>query len=119
MSVIDILGEQEETLGTAEDLTEEIVVEVMQPELSGSFIQIEFETSLGLCRGSYLAGELGHEEVNMEDESAEKLRKIFASYNGVFIHQINREWVEISLEESLTIIPEYKIFSRIVTGPAS
>lgn len=119
MSVIDILGEQEETLGTAEDLREEIIVETMQEELSGSVVKIEFETSIGLCRGYYHSSELGHEEINMDEESAQLLKSLFAAYNGVFVHQSNRDWVEISLTEHITGFPEYKIYNRIVTGGAA
>ena len=119
MSVIDILGEQEETLGTAEDLREEIIVETMQEELSGSVVKIEFETSIGLCRGYYHSSELGHEEINMDEESAQLLKSLFAAYNGVFVHQSNRDWVEISLAEHITGFPEYKIYNRIVTGGAA
>ena len=119
MSVIDILGEQEETLGTAEDLREEIIVETMQEELSGSVVKIEFETSIGLCRGYYHSSELGHEEINMDEESAQLLKSLFPAYNGVFVHQSNRDWVEISLAEHITGFPEYKIYNRIVTGGAA
>ncbi|TLV03263.1 hypothetical protein [Dyadobacter luticola] len=119
MSVIDILGDQEETLGTAEDLREEIVVEVMQPEISGSLIKIEFETSIGLCRGHYHASDLGHEEVILDEESISILKALFPTFNGVFVHQHNRDWVEISVAENFTGLPEYKIYSRIVTGSAA
>jgi hypothetical protein len=116
MGVIDILGDQEETLGTAEDLREEIVVEVMQPEIAGSLIKIEFETSAGLCRGHYLASDLGHEEINLDPESLDQLKALYPSCNGAFIHQMNRDWVEISLETEGNVIPEYKIYSRVVAG---
>ncbi|MCF2497691.1 hypothetical protein [Dyadobacter chenhuakuii] len=119
MSVIDILGEQEETLGTAEDLREEIIVESLQEELSGSLVKIEFETSMGLCRGYYHSGELGHEEVNMEEASMEILKALFPACNGVFVHQTNRDWVEISLAEHISGFPEYKLYNRVVSGGAA
>lgn len=119
MSVIDILGEQEETLGTAEDLREEIIVESTQEELSGSLVKIEFETSLGLCRGYYHSGELGHEEINMDEESISTLKLLFPAFNGVFVHQANRDWVEITLAEHMSGFPEYKIYNRVVTGGAA
>lgn len=119
MAVIDILGEQEETLGTAEDLREEIIVESVQEELSGSLVKIEFETSLGLCSGYYHSAELGHEEINMDEASMETLKMLFSTCNGVFMHQSNRDWVEISLAESIHGFPEYKIYNRIVTGSAA
>ncbi|NIJ54317.1 hypothetical protein [Dyadobacter arcticus] len=119
MSVIDILGDQEETLGTAEDLREEIVVEVMQPEISGSLIKIEFETSIGLCRGHYHASDLGHEEITLEPDSIDMLKSLFPSSNGAFVHQNNRDWVEISLTDSPDVFPEYKMYTRIVTGSAA
>ena len=118
MGVIDILGEQEETLGTAEDLREEIVVEVMQPELSGSLVKIEFETSVGLCKGFYYVSEVGHEEINLEPDSVDILKKLFPTCNGVFVHQNNRDWVEISVAEPIQGIPEYKIYNRIVSPGA-
>ncbi|MCU7374940.1 hypothetical protein PEC18_29905 [Paucibacter sp. O1-1] len=118
MSVIDMLGDQEETLGTEEDLREEIVVEVMQQEISGSLVKIEFETSAGFCRGYYFSSELGREEINLEAESMEILKSLFPGVNGAFVHQVKREWVEISLTESAAGFPEYKMFSRIVTGGA-
>jgi hypothetical protein len=116
MTVIDILGDQEETLGTEEDLREEIVVEVMQQEISGSLVKIEFETSAGFCRGHYFSSELGHEEINLEADSLEILKSLFPGVNGAFVHQMNRDWVEVSLSESTIGFPEYKMFSRIVTG---
>lgn len=119
MSIIDILGEQEETLGTAEDLREEIIVESLQEELSGSLVKIEFETSMGLCRGYYHSGELGHEEVNMEEASMEILKALFPACNGVFVHQANRDWVEISLAEHISGFPEYKLYNRVVSGGAA
>jgi hypothetical protein len=119
MGVIDILGEQEETLGTAEDLREEIIVESLQEELSGSLVKIEFETSIGLCRGYYHSSELGHEEVNMEEESMTTLKSLFPACNGVFVHQMNRDWVEISLAEHINGFPEYKIYNRTVSGSAA
>jgi hypothetical protein len=119
MSVIDILGEQEETLGTAEDLREEIVLEVLQPELSGSLVKIEFETSIGLCKGYYHVSELGHEEIHLEEESMNILKRLFPGCNGAFVHQNNRDWVELSLAENIQVIPEYKIYNRIVTPGAA
>ena len=119
MGVIDILGEQEETLGTAEDLREEIVVEAVQPELSGSLVKVEFETSIGLCKGFYYASDLGHEEINLEPDSAEILKSLFPTCNGAFIHQNNRDWVEVSLAEPLHGIPEYKIYNRTVSPGAA
>ena len=119
MSVIDILGEQEDTLGTAEDLREEIVVTVMQPELSGSLVKIEFETSIGLCKGFYHASEVGHEEIILEPDSIDILKSLFPSCNGAFVHQNNRDWVEVSLSEHVGGLPEYKIYNRIVTGGAA
>ncbi|WP_031527147.1 hypothetical protein [Dyadobacter crusticola] len=119
MSVIDILGEQEETLGTAEDLREEIVLESLQPELSGSLVKIEFETSIGLCKGYYHVSELGHEEINLEEESLALLQKLFPGCNGAFVHQNNRDWVELSIMEAMQGIPEYKIYNRIVTPGAA
>jgi hypothetical protein len=119
MSVIDIVGDQEEVLGTAEDLREEIVVELMQQEISGSLIRLEFETSIGLCRGYYYASDLGHEEVNLEEESITILKSLYPVFNGVFIHQNNRDWVEVSLADHPDVFPEYKIYSRVVTGSAA
>ncbi|MCF0069163.1 hypothetical protein LZD49_01685 [Dyadobacter sp. CY261] len=116
MTTIDILGDQEETLGTAEDLREEVVLDIMQQEIVGSMVKIEFETSLGLCTGYYLSSELGHEEINLEEASLERLKRLFPACNGAFIHPANRDWVEISLAEAISGLPEYKIYSRIVTG---
>jgi hypothetical protein len=116
MAVIDILGDQEETLGTADDLREEVVLEIMQQEIVGSMVKIEFETSLGLCTGYYLSTELGHEEINLEAESLERLKQLFSACNGAFVHPGNRDWVEISVAERLGGLPEYKIHSRAVTG---
>jgi len=119
MAIIDILGEQEETLGTAEDIREEILVESAQPERSGDLVKIEFETSAGLCSGYYHSSEIGHEEINVEEASMNILKMLFPSINGVFVHQMNREWVEISLAENTHGLPEYKIYNRIVTGSAA
>lgn len=116
MSVIDILGEQEETLGTAEDLREEIVVDVARQEVSGSSVRIEFETSAGLCTGNYFSSELGHEEIILEPDSIEILQMLYPSFNGAFLHPANRDWVEISLSEHSTGLPEYKIYNRFVSG---
>ncbi|WP_439583382.1 hypothetical protein [Dyadobacter bucti] len=116
MSVIDILGDQEETLGTAEDLREEIVVDVARQEVSGSSVKVEFETSAGLCSGHYFSSELGHEEIILEPGSVEILQVLYPSFNGVFLHPGNRDWVEISLSEHITGLPEYKIYNRIVLG---
>jgi hypothetical protein len=116
MAVIDILGDQEETLGTADDLREEVVMEVLQQEIVGSMVKIEFETSLGLCTGYYLATELGHEEINLEEESMNRLRLLFPSCNGAFVHPQNRDWVEVSLNETITGLPEYKIYDRTMAG---
>ena len=116
MATIDILGDQDETLGTADDLREEVVLDIMQQEIVGSMVKIEFETSLGLCTGHYLSTELGHEEINLESESFDRLRKLFPDCNGAFIHPLNRDWVEVSLAVPTSGLPEYKIYSRIVTG---
>ncbi|WP_342085957.1 hypothetical protein [Dyadobacter sp. OTU695] len=121
MAVIDIpgvdtLGDQEETLGTADDLREEVVLDIMQQEIVGSMVKIEFETSLGLCTGHYLSTELGHEEINLDAESLERLRQLFPACNGAFVHPNNRDWVEVSLAEIIGGLPEYKIYSRVVTG---
>jgi hypothetical protein len=116
MAVIDVLGDQEETLGTADDLREEVVMEVLQKEIVGSMVKIEFETSLGLCTGYYLATELGHEEINLEEESMNRLSLLFPACNGAFIHPQNRDWVEVSLNETITGLPEYKIYNRTMTG---
>ncbi|ACT91636.1 hypothetical protein [Dyadobacter fermentans] len=121
MATIDIpgveaLGDQEETLGTAEDLREEVVLDIMQQEIVGSMVKIEFETSLGLCTGHYLSTELGHEEINLEADSFERLKRLFPTCNGAFVHPANRDWVEVSVAESIGGLPEYKIYSRIVTG---
>ncbi len=121
MAVIDIpgvdtLGDQEETLGTADDLREEVVLDIMQQEIVGSMVKIEFETSLGLCTGHYLSTELGHEEINLETASFERLRQLFPACNGAFLHPGNRDWVEVSLSEVAGGLPEYKIYSRVVTG---
>lgn len=113
---IDILGDQEETLGTADDLREEVVLDTMQHEIVGSMVKIEFETSLGLCTGHYLSTELGHEEINLEAESFDRLRKLFPACNGAFVHPNNRDWVEVSLAELTGGLPEYKIHTRVVTG---
>lgn len=113
---IDILGDQEETLGTADDLREEVVLDTMQHEIVGSMVKIEFETSLGLCTGHYLSTELGHEEINLEAESFDRLRKLFPACNGAFVHPHNRDWVEVSLAELTGGLPEYKIHARVVTG---
>ncbi|QRR00529.1 hypothetical protein [Dyadobacter sandarakinus] len=116
MSVIDILSEQDDTLGTAEDLREEIVVDVAVQEVSGSLVKIEFETSVGLCRGHYISSELGHEEIHLDEASLDILQRLFPVCNGAFMHQVNRDWVEISLAEPMHGLPEYKIYSRVVTG---
>lgn len=113
---IDILGDQEETLGTADDLREEVMLDIMQQEIVGSMVKIEFETSLGLCTGHYLSTELGHEEINLDVDSFERLRRLFPACNGAFVHPGNRDWVEVSLAEITGGLPEYKIYSRVVTG---
>lgn len=116
MAIIDIAGDQEETLGTADDIREEVVLDIMQQEIVGSMVKIEFETSMGLCTGYYLSTELGHEEINLESESFERLRQLFPACNGAFVHPRNRDWVEVSLAEVTGGLPEYKIYMRIVTG---
>lgn len=116
MAIIDIAGDQEETLGTAEDIREEVVLDIMQQEIVGSMVKIEFETSLGLCTGYYLSSELGHEEINLEAASLERLRQLFPACNGAFVHPDNRDWVEVSLAELSGGLPEYKIYTRMVTG---
>ncbi|SEJ21907.1 hypothetical protein SAMN05216327_107157 [Dyadobacter sp. SG02] len=113
---IDIAGDQEETLGTADDIREEVILDTMQQEIVGSMVKIEFETSLGLCTGHYLSTELGHEEINLEAESFERLRRLFPACNGAFVHPANRDWVEVSLSEVSGGLPEYKIYTRLVTG---
>jgi len=113
---IDIAGDQEETLGTADDIREEVVLDIMQQEIVGSMVKIEFETSLGLCTGHYLSTELGHEEINLESESFERLRQLFPACNGAFVHPTNRDWVEVSLAEMTGGLPEYKVYTRVVTG---
>ena len=116
---IDILGDQEETLGTAEDLTEEISLEAQPMEYLGSRVKIEFETSKGICTGYYIANDLGHEELIMEQESVIILTSLFPSYYGTYIKALNRDWVEIDLSEKYDGSPEYKIYNRIVeTGSA-
>jgi hypothetical protein len=113
---VDTLGDQEETLGTADDLREEVVLDIMEQEIVGSMVKIEFETSLGLCTGHYLSTELGHEEINLEAGSMERLRLLFPACNGAFVHPGNRDWVEVSVAEVTGGLPEYKIYSRVVTG---
>ncbi|WP_353720436.1 hypothetical protein [Dyadobacter sp. 676] len=116
MATIDISGDQGETLGTPDDLREEVVLDIMQQEIVGSMVKIEFETSLGLCTGHYLSTELGHEEINLEAASFDRLRRLFPACNGAFVHPANRDWVEVSLAEATGGLPEYKIYSRVITG---
>lgn len=111
---IDILGDQEETLGTAADLSEEISVDVQALESLGSRVKIEFETSRGLCTGYYTTNELGHEELEMEPDSIIILTSLFPAYYGAYINSLNRDWVEIDLSEKYDGCPEYKIFNRVV-----
>jgi len=114
---IDILGDQEESLGTAEDLTEEISVDVQLKESLGSRVRIDFETSRGLCTGYYTTNELGHEELTMEPESIIILTSLFPSYYGVYINALNRSWVDIDLSEKYDGCPEYKIFNwQVISG---
>lgn len=110
---IDILGDQEETLGTAEDLTEEIAV-VQAMESLGSRVKIEFETSKGFCTGYYTTNDLGHEELTMEPESVITLTSLFPAYYGAYINSLNRDWVDIDLSEKYDGCPEYKIYSKII-----
>lgn len=109
---IDILGDQEETLGTAEDLNEEILV--VQVESLGSQVKVEFETSRGLCTGYYTTNDLGHEELTMEQESVIILTSLFPSYYGTYINSLNRDWVDIDLTEKYEGCPEYKIYNKTV-----
>lgn len=111
---IDILGDQEETLGTAEDLTEEIMLETQISEHPGNLVKIEFETSGGLCKGIYTVNELGHEELIMEPDSIIILTGLYPAYYGTYIKAVNRDWVEIDLSEKYEGAPEYKIYNRIV-----
>jgi len=111
---IDILGDQEETLGTEADLSEEILVDVHAQESLGSRVKIEFETSHGFCTGYYTTNDLGHEELEMEPESIIMLTTLFPAYYGTYINSLNRDWVEIDLSEKYDGAPEYKIFNRIV-----
>ena len=111
---IEILGDQEETLGTAEDLREEIAVEVVQHEVVGSHVKVEFETSKGLCTGYYFVNELGHEELNMEPDSVIILTNLFPDYYGAYINALNRDWVDIDLSVKYNGCPEYKIYNRHV-----
>ena len=114
---IDILGDQEETLGTAEDLTEEVSMDTQIQESLGSRIRIEFETSHGFCVGYYTANDVGHEELFMEPESVITLTSLFPAYYGAYINALNRDWVDIDLSEKYDGCPEYKIYNRtIVTG---
>ena len=114
MDTIEIWGDQEETLGTAEDLREEISVEVIQQEVVGSQVKIEFETSQGLCTGYYFVNELGHEELSMEPDSIVILTALYPDYYGTYINALNRDWVDIDLSEKYNGCPEYKIYNRIV-----
>lgn len=114
MDIIDIVGDQEETLGTAEDLREEISVEVVQHEVVGSHVKIEFETSMGLCTGYYFVNELGHEELSMDADSVIMLTNLFPDYAGAYINAINRDWVDIDLTVKYNGTPEYKIYNRTI-----
>ena len=111
---IDILGDQEETLGTAEDLTEEIVLETQISEQPGNRVRVEFDTSGGFCKGYYVTNELGREELTMEPDSVIILTGLFPAYYGTYIKALNRDWVEIDLSEKYEGAPEYKIYNRIV-----
>ncbi|TDE12049.1 hypothetical protein [Dyadobacter psychrotolerans] len=116
---IDILGDQEETLGTAEDLTEEISMDTQIQESLGSRIRIEFETSRGFCVGYYTTNDVGHEELTMEPESVITLTSLFPAYYGAYINALNRDWVDIDLSEKYDGCPEYKIYNRTIeTGSA-
>ena len=116
---IEILGDQEETLGTAEDLTEEISLDTQIQESLGSRIKIEFETSKGICTGYYIVNDLGHEELSLDPESVIILTSLFPAYYGAYIHSLNRDWVEIDLSEKYDGCPEYKIYNRVIeTGSA-
>jgi hypothetical protein len=110
---IDILGEQEETLGTAEDLTEEIALDPQISEQEGMRMRVEFETSRGLCVGHYTVTENGHEELNMEPDSIIMLSSLYPTYYGTYIHPLNHDWVEIDVSETHVGNPEYKIYNRI------
>lgn len=114
MATIDILGDQEETLGTAEDLREEISVEVVQHEVVGSHVKIEFETSKGLCTGYYFVNEIGHEELDMDADSVIILTNLYPAYYGAYINAVNRDWVDIDLSEKYDGNPEYKIYNRTI-----
>lgn len=114
MDTIEILGGQEETLETAEDLREEISVEVVQPEVMGSQVKIEFETSQGLCTGYYFVNDLTHQELSMEPDSILILTSLYPEYTGAYLKTSNRDWVEIDLSEKYKGCPEYKIYNRIM-----
>lgn len=109
---IDILGDQEETLGTAEDLTEEIILAPQLSEQQGLRIRIDFETSRGLCTGYYIVTEEGHEELTMEPDSLVILTSLYPVYYGTYIHPLNRDWVEIDISETHSGNPEYKLYNR-------
>jgi len=111
---IELIPDQEETLGTAEDLNEEISVDVHMQESLGSRVKIEFETSRGLCTGYYTTNELGHEELTVDPDSLIILSSLFPSYYGAYINSLNRDWVDIDLSEKYDGCPEYKIYNRTV-----
>jgi hypothetical protein len=113
---IDLIGDQEETLGTAEDLTEEIILETQLSEQLGNRVRIEFETSGGFCKGFYTVNELGHETVTLESDSIIILTRLFPSYYGTYVNAVNRDWVEIDLSDKYEGAPEYKIHTRIIEG---
>ncbi|HEV7378404.1 MAG TPA: hypothetical protein VGN64_01310 [Dyadobacter sp.] len=109
---IDILGEQGETLGTADDLTEEIILNPQLEEQEGARIRIEFETSRGLCIGHYTVSDNGHEEITMEPDSLVTLTSLYPVYFGTYMHPLNRDWVEIDISETHVGNPEYKLYNR-------
>lgn len=111
---IDILGDQEEILGTADDLVEEVSLETQLIESLGNRVKIEFETSRGICTGYYISNDLGHEELIMEQDSIIILTSLFPSFYGAYINTLNRDWVEIDLSEKYHGNPEYKISSRVI-----
>lgn len=114
MDTIEILGDQEETLGTAEDLREEISVGIVQEEVMGSQVKIEFETSQGLCTGYYFVNELSQEELSMEPDSLLILTALYPDYVAAYLKTSNRDWVDIERAGEKTGCPEYKIYNRIV-----
>lgn len=109
---IDILGDQEETLGTADDIKEEIILDPQLSEQAGDRIRIEFETSRGFCAGYYTLTDEGHEELTLEPDSLILLSSLYPTYFGAYIHPLNPDWVEIDISEMHTGNPEYKIYNR-------